>query len=77
MPKDLPINKLKPGEHVHRTCNGLLASRWKAKRDVYMLTTKHASVEFTKVRDKQDRTKLKPNCVTEYKKGMGGIDLND
>nr|XP_034194807.1 piggyBac transposable element-derived protein 4-like [Osmia lignaria] len=77
MPKDLSTNKLKPGERVYRTCNGLLALRWKDRRDVYMLTTKHASVELTEVTDKRDRTKLKPNCVIEYNKGMGGIDLND
>lgn len=77
MPKDLPINKLKLGEHVQKTCNGLLALRWKDKRDVYMLTTKHASVELTEVRNNQGRTKLKPNCVIDYNKGMGGIDLND
>ncbi|KAK2578806.1 hypothetical protein KPH14_012835 [Odynerus spinipes] len=77
MPQDLPIDKLKLGEHVQKTCNGLLALRWKDKRDVYMLTTKHASVELTEVRNNQGRTKLKPTCVIDYNKGMGGIDLND
>ncbi|CAK9810867.1 PiggyBac transposable element-derived protein 4 [Anthophora quadrimaculata] len=52
MSKDLATKKLKPGEHLYRTCNGLLALRWKDKRDVYMLTTKHASVELTEVKDK-------------------------
>ncbi|XP_023288038.1 piggyBac transposable element-derived protein 4-like [Orussus abietinus] len=77
MPKDLAPKKLKPGEYLYRACNGLLAVRWKDKRDVYMLTTKHASVELIEVRDRHDRTKLKPNCVIEYNNGMGGIDLND
>ena len=77
MPKDLATKKLKPEECVYKTCNGLLAIRWKDKRDVYMLTTKHALVEFTEVTDRQARTKWKPNCVIEYNNGMGGIDLND
>ncbi|XP_015437848.1 PREDICTED: piggyBac transposable element-derived protein 4-like [Dufourea novaeangliae] len=77
MPKDLSTSKLKPGEHLCRTCNGILAVRWKDKRDVYVLTKKHASVEMTEATDKRDRTKFKPNCVIDYNKGMGAIDLND
>ncbi|KAI4475358.1 hypothetical protein M0804_014354 [Polistes exclamans] len=37
MPKDLSAVKLKPGEHLYNTCNGILAVRWKDKRDVQSL----------------------------------------
>ncbi|KAL2717623.1 piggyBac transposable element-derived protein 4-like [Vespula squamosa] len=75
MPKNLAINKLKRGEYLYRTCNGLLALRWKDKRDDYLLSTKHTMVELTEVTRKQHKKTLKPNCVIEYKKGMAGIKL--
>ena len=61
MTKDLPINKLK--KYVHRTYNGLLALRWKDKCDVYMMSTKHVTMDLTEVTDKKHKKTLKPNCA--------------
>lgn len=74
MPKDLCNVKLKRGEYAIRSCNRILAIKWKDKRDVYIMTTKHETVEMTT--QGSNRTP-KPNCITEYNKGMNGIDLQD
>ncbi|XP_071054995.1 uncharacterized protein [Onthophagus taurus] len=74
MPKDLCNIKLKRGEYAIRSCNGILAIKWKDKRDVYIMTTKHETVEMTT--QGFNRTP-KPNCIREYNKGMNGIDLQD
>lgn len=74
MPKDLCNVKLKKGEYAIRSCNRILAIKWKDKRDVYIMTTKHETVEMTT--QGSNRTP-KPNCITEYNKRMNGIDLQD
>ncbi|XP_017759329.1 PREDICTED: piggyBac transposable element-derived protein 4-like [Eufriesea mexicana] len=74
MPKDLCSVKLKRGEYVIRSCNRVLALKWRDKRDVYMMSTKHETAEMTSQGSKRT---LKPNCITEYNKGMNGIDLQD
>lgn len=53
MPKDFPQRILKKGECVWRCCNNLIALRWKDRRDVYMISTKHESVEMVEQSDKQ------------------------
>nr|XP_022921145.1 piggyBac transposable element-derived protein 4-like [Onthophagus taurus] len=74
MPKDLCNIKLKRGEYAIRSCNGILAIKWKDKRDLYIMATKHETVEMTT--QGFNRTP-KPNCIREYNKGMNGIDLQD
>ena len=57
-----------------RSCNRMLAIKWKDKRDVYIMTTKHETVVMTT----QGSSRIsKTNCITEYNKGMIGIDLQD
>lgn len=70
MPKDLCKVKLKRGEYGMRSCNWILAIKWKDKRDDYTLTTKHETVEMTTQGSNRSQ---KPNCITEHK-GMIGID---
>lgn len=73
MPKDLCNVKLKRGEYAIRSCNGILAIKWKDKRDVYILTTKYETVEMT---TQGSNHTPKPSCI-EYNKSMNGIDLQD
>lgn len=46
------MKKLKKREYIYKSCNGLLALRWKDKRDVYMLSIKYKTIELIKVMDK-------------------------
>lgn len=77
MPKNIQTKSLKKGECLWKSCNNLLALRWKDKRDVYMISTKHESVEMVEHIDKQFKKTMKPKCILEYNKGMGGIDRQD
>ena len=67
MPKGLAALKLKKGD----------------KKDVYILSTKHFNVNMInteKKRYKKDggvANVVKPECVNEYNKGMGGVDKQD
>ncbi|XP_043494109.1 piggyBac transposable element-derived protein 4-like [Polistes fuscatus] len=77
MPKDFLKKKLKIGEYEMRSCNGLLAIKWKDKRDVFILSTKHTTVEMTEQIKKQHNPTWKPKCIIEYNKGMVGVDRQD
>lgn len=85
MPKDLPTLKLKKGEFAARSSHGLLALKWIDRKDVYMLSTKHASVEMCDTGKKRvqkggkrdEKNTMKPKCVMEYNRGMGGVDRQD
>lgn len=51
--KELCNEKVKEkGIYIYKSCNGLLALRWKDKRDVYMLSIKYKTIELIKVMDK-------------------------
>ncbi|XP_017795072.1 PREDICTED: piggyBac transposable element-derived protein 4-like [Habropoda laboriosa] len=77
MPQDLQKHILKKGEFMWRSCNNLIALRWKDKRDVYMLSTKHKTIEMVEESNKQLQKVMKPKCIVEYNKGMGGVDRQD
>lgn len=57
---------------------GLVYTRWQDKREVKMMSTKHAP-EFvdTGRKTRQGNPILKPLVVDEYNKAMMGIDLSD
>ncbi|PNF34265.1 hypothetical protein B7P43_G16895 [Cryptotermes secundus] len=80
MRKGMPIDlkkKLKKGEVVSAKCGKLVALKWKDKRDVSVLTTKHSD-EMQPVSQKGGLEFVnKPICVIEYNKYMGGVDLKD
>ncbi|CAK9832752.1 PiggyBac transposable element-derived protein 4 [Anthophora retusa] len=80
MPKDLATIKLKRTEAISRSCNGILAAKWKDKKDIYLLSIKHKKIEMIEVekkRWKNNNTITKPNIVLEYNNGMSGVDLQD
>lgn len=74
MSEDLCNVILKSEEYAIRNCNRILAIKWKDKPGVYIMTTKHETVE--KTTQGSSRTP-KSNCITEYNKGMNEIDLQD
>ena len=75
--KNMPKDIQKKSESVYRSSNNLLVMRWKDKRDVYILSTKHENAEMVEYTDKQKNKIMKPKCILEYNKGMGRIDQQD
>nr|XP_003706754.1 PREDICTED: piggyBac transposable element-derived protein 4-like [Megachile rotundata] len=81
MPKELAAEKLKRSDVISRSSNGILVARWKDKKDIYVMSTKHSKVEMKEVEKKRWKNNndpvTKPNIVLEYNNGMGGVDLQD
>ncbi|XP_046997952.1 piggyBac transposable element-derived protein 4-like [Schistocerca americana] len=77
MPTESLKAKLKKTEYTVRSCNGILALKWKDKRDVYMFSTKHSTAEMIATDTPLCYALWKPKCVIEYNRGMIGIDRQD
>jgi len=68
--------KLKRGELITRkNKSGITILKWKDKRDVLMLSTKH-STEMATVH-KKFYSREKPKVVVDYNLGKSSIDLSD
>ncbi|CAH2006536.1 unnamed protein product [Acanthoscelides obtectus] len=75
-PKEVTQKKLQRGEIVARENErGICVMKWRDKRDVLLLSTKHTDV----MQDIQIRneTKSKPLAIIDYNKGKSSIDLSD
>lgn len=79
MPKELAKEKIKVGEAVAYSSNHITSMKWKDKRDVCMLSTKHTLdfAETGKVHRKTKTKILKPTAVIDYNKKMRGVDVGD
>lgn len=67
---------LKKGETIFARKKHLLIQRWSDKKQVFMISTRHNG-DLAMVRNKFGAERLKPECVIEYNKHMGGIDRVD
>jgi len=85
-PSDLAAADTARGESIFAVSDGVLAVKYRAVQDksnkkpkvVYMLSTDHANmVAAAPKKDKDGNTVLKPTCVLDYNRCMGGVDLND
>ncbi|XP_047103633.1 piggyBac transposable element-derived protein 4-like [Schistocerca piceifrons] len=76
LPKALKEGKLKKGEQIFRRKNDVLALRWKDKRDVWMISTRHTS-SMLPVATREGNEKLKPVAVLDYNKHKAGVDIFD
>jgi len=75
-PVEVVSQKLKHGEVIAReNKKGITVLKWKNKRDVLMLSTKH-SAEMTTVHNKFYSYE-KPKIVVEYNLGKSSVDLSD
>jgi len=75
-PKDVTQKKLKRGEVISmRSFSNILVLKWKDKRDLYMLSTKHNS-EMISI-DHRGKYIEKPKVVIDYNLGKSPIDLSD
>lgn len=80
MPKELATIKLRKSEAISRSCKGILAVKWKDKKDIYLLSSKHKKMKMINVEKKRWKSNItvtKPNIVLEYNNGMGGVDHQD
>ncbi|XP_028044838.1 piggyBac transposable element-derived protein 4-like [Monomorium pharaonis] len=70
-------NKLERGEVQVAHNDVWMAIKWEDKRSVCMLTSVH-ELEFCATEKKNYQTKediIKPTCIHEYNKNMGGVDI--
>lgn len=75
-PKQVVSQKLKRGEVIVRENEkGVTVLKWKDKRDVLMLSTKHSG-EMTTVQ-KRCSSYEKPKMIAEYNLGKSSVDLSD
>ncbi|KAJ8865697.1 hypothetical protein PR048_033217 [Dryococelus australis] len=79
MPKELAKEKLKVGEAVANISTNITAMKWKDKREVSMLSTKHTLdfAETGKVHRKMQTKIMKPTAVIDYNMKMRGFDVGD
>lgn len=76
LPKKVIDTKLRRGEFVAQENNdGILVLKWKDKRDVLMLSTKH-STEFATTTKKR-KSITKPKVVLDYNKAKAAVDMSD
>ena len=79
--KGMPVlnEKLEKNEVQVAHTETWLAIKWKDKKDVHIITSIH-ELEFASTGKRHYLTgdeKIKPTCVIDYNKHMGGIDLID
>ena len=75
-PKEVTKAKLKKGEVVRRSRDGVVVAKWKDKRDVLMISNMH-SLEMVEVSNKRGEKKSKPSIIRDYNSYMSGIDRAD
>nr|CAH7723596.1 unnamed protein product [Callosobruchus chinensis] len=69
------VAKLKRGEIFGKEKNGIVVFKWRHKRDVIMLSTKHTD-EMVEI-PSRDGARFKPKAVIDYNKAKSFIDLSD
>lgn len=76
IPKSVVHKKLKRGEYIAKESeDGITVMKWRDKRDVLVLSTKH-TVRFHNI-TKNGRVISKPQIIIDYNKGKGAVDLSD
>ena len=82
MPPFFKEKKFKKGQKLAKESNGVLATRWKDKRDVFMLSTIHKDVmvdtdDGRPVEHRGGHQTVKPVTVTDYNANKVGVDRQD
>lgn len=80
--REVPValkTKTKKGDVIYRQLDNLLAMKWMDKREVSMLSTKHTHtmVVTTKTDHYSGEPVVKPLCILDYNRHMGGVDRSD
>lgn len=75
--KEVEKANLKKGEVIARICNpGIVILKWRDKRDVLALSTKHLN-EMIRMPHRNDPDRKKPRLIVDYNKSKAYIDLSD
>ncbi|CAG5058030.1 unnamed protein product [Parnassius apollo] len=78
LPKDVMSMKLKRGEMCAKQTNdGIVALKWRDKRDVRMLSTNTSAFKIVTVQNRNKPAILKPECIVDYNNGKSSIDISD
>ena len=72
-PKECTKAKLKQGDFISRSREGVVVAKWKDKRDVPMLCNLH-SLQMIEVTNRRGEKKMKPNIIKDYNQYMSGED---
>lgn len=75
-PKLVSETKIKTGESIFNRKGNVLVQKWKDKRDVLTISTKHKAT-LQEVVSKRGIKKIKPLTVIDYNKYMPGVDRAD
>ncbi|KAL4125889.1 hypothetical protein QTP88_010126 [Uroleucon formosanum] len=76
-PKEVVNKKLKKGEVIAKQCNkGITVLKWKDKREVLMISTKHSDAQSTII-NKRGKEVIKPQVIIDYNIGKGLVDVTD
>ena len=78
-PKDVTEARLDKGEIVGKeNVDGVVVAKWRSKRDVLMLSTKHdLEIVATGKKNKLNEDIMKPEIIISYNKAKQGIDISD
>ena len=72
-PKECTKAKLKQGDVISRSREGVGVAKWKDKRDVLMISNLH-SLQMIEVTNRRGEKKMKPNIIKDYNQYMSGVD---
>uniref|UniRef100_A0A2S2QM41 PiggyBac transposable element-derived protein 4 n=1 Tax=Sipha flava TaxID=143950 RepID=A0A2S2QM41_9HEMI len=76
-PRDVISKKLKKGElFAQQSSSNIVVMKWRDKRDIYLITTKHTD-ETIEIRRKTGDIIKKPLAVEDYNIGKSFIDRSD
>lgn len=76
LPTDVAVARLKVGESIARqNSDGIVVQKWRDRRDVLMMSTKHDDSMMTVSR--RNGTVEKPAMVVDYNQNKQGIDVSD
>ncbi|CAG5000597.1 unnamed protein product [Parnassius apollo] len=77
LPKEVTETKLKPGEYISReNQRGITVMKWRDKREVLLLSTKHSNILKESV-SKRGLVTKKPKIILSYNQAKSAVDLSD
>jgi hypothetical protein len=74
VPAEIKTAKLKKGKHVSVYKDRLIIMKWRNKKVICLISITHDKMVPTRV---QGQDMQKPEVVTDYNSGMGGVNVSD